>query len=728
MSDWLPDEDVAFDRLRRFNWDNTPLGPLDGWPDVLRTTTTLAFSSKFPQAIVWGPELITLHNDAFTPILGNKPTALGRPFDEVWEEAWEHIKPYAEAAFRGEPTFIEDFPLMVQRSDQMEQAYFTFCYSPIRDSAGVVVGLLDTVVETTATVIANQKLNLLDAISTAVAGVDDPIAIMDWTCRRMVEHMSLSNCAYADMDPDGDGFTIRGDWAAKAAPRIRGHYRLADFGVQAVQDLNAGRPLVLEDNRRDLPAEASATFQAIGITATVCVPLIKNGQLTALMAIHDCVPRKWSSHEVNLLLEIADRCWAHIERARSDASVRQGIAALATLNATLEKRVEDRSIQLAQAEAALRQSQKLEAIGQLTGGVAHDFNNLLTVIRSSVDFLQQPHMLEERRNRYVQAISDTVDRASKLTSQLLAFSRQQALNPKVFDAGACVELMGDMLRTATGALVNIEISLLDEECCVQADMSQFEIAIVNMALNARDAMGGEGTLRLTIGRCDRLPPIRGHAGTDHMFVAVSLADSGKGIPAGILEKIFEPFFTTKDVGKGTGLGLSQVFGFAKQSGGDIDVQTEEGRGSTFTLYLPKVDKPQDESLRETPAATLPVSLSSYRILVVEDNDEIGVIAVKMLEAMGFLTVRRARNTAEALILVGEDAGNFDVVFSDVLMPGDSGIALANELRRRRVDLPILLTSGYSEELRGAANIQFEFVPKPYSAERVRLALCKILSK
>ncbi len=702
--------------IRRHDWSASPLGPVDHWPDVLKTTVALTLGSRFPQAIVWGPELITLHNDAFIPILGHKPAALGRPFSAVWDEAWAEIRPMVEAAFAGRATFLEDFPLLVARGGHPERAHFTFCYSPIRDQQGRVVGMLDTVVETTATVVAARRLDFLDRLGRAVANAQDPDTVMATTTRMVAAHLRLSNCAYADMDPDQDGFTIRGDWAAPGSPSIVGHYSLAAFGRLAVRNLRAGEPLIVNDNRAELAPEEAATFQAIGISATICMPLVKDGRLTALMAIHDRVPRVWTQDDLALIRAVTERSWAHIERVRADAAVRTAAEALAGLNATLEERVRERTAQLVEAEAALRQAQKMEAVGQLTGGVAHDFNNLLTIIRSSVDFLRRPDLAEERRRRYIDAVSDTVDRAAKLTGQLLAFARRQALKPEVFEVGARLRAVADMLDSVTGARIRVVTVLPDEPCHVRADLSQFETALINMAVNARDAMGGEGTLTLRLEGRRPLPPIRGHAGSRKTFAVVSLTDTGGGIPPDVLPHIFEPFFTTKEVGKGTGLGLSQVYGFAKQSGGDVDVASAVGQGTTFTLYLPPA-KP--EGGRDPDAEAIGPSLETGggRVLVVEDNVEVGRFATQILQDLGYETAW-ATSAEEALERLGPDAAGFDAVFSDVVMPGMGGLALARALRLRRPDLPVILASGYSHVLAQEGGHGFTLLHKPYSADQL----------
>jgi len=380
--------------------------------------------------------------------------------------------------------------------------------------------------------------------------------------------------------------------------------------------------------------------------------------------------------------------------------------------------------ELAQAQEALRQSQKLEAVGQLTGGVAHDFNNLLTIIRSSIDFLRRPDLPEVRKGRYLDAVSDTVDRAAKLTGQLLAFARRQALKPEVFSVGRQVRAIADMLDTLTGARVQILIEVPDTTCHVRADLSQFETALVNMAVNARDAMDGEGTLILRVTCGAALTTVRGPAETQ--FVAVSLTDTGMGIPPERIGRIFEPFFTTKEVGKGTGLGLSQVFGFAKQSGGDVTVRSVEGQGTTFTLYLPEVPAlalPHGERAPEEALAPLG---ANQNILVVEDNTGVGQFATQILEDLGYRTTW-ACNAEEALELLGRDGNGFDLVFSDVVMPGIGGVALARTLQQRLPHLPVILTSGYSHILAQENDHGFELLHKPYSAEQLARLLDRVLA-
>jgi PAS domain S-box-containing protein len=378
-------------------------------------------------------------------------------------------------------------------------------------------------------------------------------------------------------------------------------------------------------------------------------------------------------------------------------------------------------------EEALRQSQKMEAIGQLTGGVAHDFNNLLTIIRSATDFLRRRELPEERRRRYVDAISETVERASKLTAQLLAFARRQPLKPQIFNVGSQVEGVAQLVRPLVGGRIEIAVEVQDADCFTVADIAQFETALINLAINARDAMDDEGRLTIAVHKVLGIPSLRAQSARGGDYVAISVADTGSGIAPENIDAIFEPFFTTKEVGKGTGLGLSQAFGFAKQSEGDIAVTSAPGKGATFTMYLPQAQSPAGE--KEAAALTSEAATTGrgYRVLVVEDNDDVGRFSTELLEDLGYV-VRRVANAKAALAILGENEFAVDLVFSDVIMPGMNGVELAGIIRERYPGLPVVLTSGYSNVLAENAHRGFELIQKPYSVESLSRILRKAISE
>lgn len=376
---------------------------------------------------------------------------------------------------------------------------------------------------------------------------------------------------------------------------------------------------------------------------------------------------------------------------------------------------------------ALHQAQKLEAIGQLTGGVAHDFNNLLTVIRSCSDLLKSANLEEPRRVKYVEAISSTVDRAARLTGQLLAFARRQALQPEVFDVCKSVARIGEMMDTLTGSRIQVHIDLPAEPCFIFADGSQFDTALVNMVVNARDAMSGSGRLVIKVDcvTCSSASlPSSLNAGD---YVTVSLTDTGAGIAKDKLGLIFEPFYTTKSVGQGTGLGLSQVFGSAKQSGGEVLVESELGSGSRFTLCLPSVEA--HERAAEDNNLTL-AALPGLCVLMVEDNQDIGTYTRPMLEQLGF-QVLWVSSASDALQELSGNPENFHVVFSDIAMPGMSGLELYAEIEARYPWMPVVLTTGYSTEFATLAQDEthrFDLLQKPYSRDDLAAMLHKAVSR
>jgi PAS domain S-box-containing protein len=672
---------------------------------------------------------------------------------------------------------------------------------------------------------SEARLNFLDSLSRKTAEATDANEILATTTRMLGQHLKVSNCAYADMEPDQDHFTIRGDWSMEGSPTIVGYYSLASFGRLAVKNLSAGLPLVVNDNLAELAPEEAAAFQSIGIAATVCVPLVKKGRLTALMAIHDRKPRIWNADEQALLGEVTERCWAHIARRQAEIALREseirlrGIL-LASPDAMIivdktghillaSHRVElmfgytsdelagksismllpekyrhqhtahiqgfmqnpvgrnmgtgrelnalrkDGSefpveINLSPAETSeglvviaavrnvsasksmekqLRQAQKMEAIGNLTGGLAHDFNNLLGIIIGNLDLLRgQPGNGITKDPILDQLSSEALDaalRGADLTRRLLAFARRQALQPQRTDLNELIEGISKLLRRTLGTDIEIELNLEPEAWAANVDPSQLGASVINIVNNARDAMPSGGTL--TIATSNR------HLDEDYVaahtdlapgeYALIEISDTGTGIPAEFLNHIFDPFFTTKEQGKGTGLGLSMVFGFIKQSAGHINVYSEMGNGTTFRLYLPR-----DRSAAEAPEAPKTTMHKGHEaVLAVEDNEGLRRVVVRQLKELGYSVLEAPDGAAALKILEREPV---DLLFTDIMMPGGmSGYDLAKHAVARWPALKVLLTSGFPETKlngNGNASVKMHLLTKPYRKDDLASALRKAL--
>ncbi len=452
-----------------------------------------------------------------------------------------------------------------------------------------------------------------------------------------------------------------------------------------------------------------------GVRATV--PVLSSGQLVGHVSLEverESLARRLSRYVflaalivlAGLLLVVLGFSQASLRHVNRQLEERA--EALAAANVLLAEQIEVR----AQAEEQLRQSQKMQALGQLTGGIAHDFNNLLTVIQGAADMLTRDDLPDARRMRYARAIDQAATNAASLTSQLLAFARRQPLKPEPIDVNELAGAMRDLLDRTLGARIDIEVALAPEGCPVLVDKAQLQSAILNVASNARDAMNGEG--RLTIGT-------RQVEEDGKPMVAIDIADTGPGIPPEILQRIFEPFFTTKSKGKGTGLGLSQVYGFAAQSGGTVKVDSIVGEGTTFSILLPCAEAAQQAETE--PDASAGEFTTKARILIVEDNREVGTFAETLLSEQGH-QVALAGSAEQALELVRR--GGFDIIFSDVVMPGMGGLQLAAIIAEEQPTLPVILTTGYSEEIaeRGAAGRQV--ILKPYRLDTLQAAIEKAL--
>jgi len=367
-----------------------------------------------------------------------------------------------------------------------------------------------------------------------------------------------------------------------------------------------------------------------------------------------------------------------------------------------ERREAQQKLELVQRQLA--ESQKMDALGQLTGGVAHDFNNLLMIISGNLHRIKR-EVTSERGQLALSAIETASERAASLTSQLLTFARRQSVNPQTIDVADRITAVREVLSSALGGAIKLNMEIQPDLWPVSVDPNEFETALINLVVNGRDAMAGGGTLTVSA----RNVP----ATTE---VAIGVADTGEGIPQDVLSKVFDPFFTTKPVGKGTGLGLSQVHGFAHQADGRIEIASTLGKGTTVSIYLP----------RGTAAATGTTAGHSVRgsatVLLIEDNPAVADASTGLLEQLGY-TVRWASNAEAALSEI--ETNGVDVVFSDIVMPGKmDGLKLARTIRDRRPELPILLTTGYSESARNVRS-DFPVLRKPYRIQDLSRALSKL---
>jgi signal transduction histidine kinase len=370
-------------------------------------------------------------------------------------------------------------------------------------------------------------------------------------------------------------------------------------------------------------------------------------------------------------------------------------------------------LKLEQMQQQLAESQKLDALGQLTGGVAHDFNNLLMIISGSLHTLKKGmDDNDPRRVRAMSAIEAATQRGAALTNQLLTFARRQSVNPQAIDVCQRIEALREVLQTGVGGAITLQFDIDEHVWPAMVDVAEFETALVNLVINARDAMPAGGTINVSA-----------HNETLHEetnaaeYVAITVEDTGTGIAPDVLGKIFDPFFTTKPIGKGTGLGLSQVHGFAHQAGGTVRVGSELGKGTKITMLLPRKDGPAPVEKGDAVETG-----GSGTVLLVEDNPDVATVSASLLEQLGY-TVRRVENAEAALREIELDG--IDFVFSDIVMPGKmDGLSLARHLKAVRPGLPILLASGYSD---AAINVRGDFpiLRKPYEIHQLSQAIAKL---
>lgn len=846
-------------RIAVYDWQSTSLGPITGWPQSLRAMVAFIIHSPVPIVMLWGKQGMMIYNDAYSQFAGaNHPRILGLPVREAWPEVADFNAHVMEVGLAGGTLAYKDHLLQLDRSRGLEDVWMNLDYSPVFGDDGTPAGVLAVVVETTEAVKAaaalsesEARLRFLDGLTVQTAAIADADDILAATTRMVGEYLGVSICAYADMDADGDGFTIRGDWTAVGSPSIKGRYSLAAFGELAVARLTAGQPLIISDNAVEVAPDAAATFQAIGVRATICMPLVKEGRLTAMMAIHHRQPHTWSDNELALMREVTDRSWAHVERAGTEAELRQTAARLRDLNETLEMRVAERSaalersqvqfrllvqgvtdyaifmldtngivtswnagaerikgytpeeiigrhfstfyeqaereageparaldmarrdgrfaadgwrlrkdgsrfragvvidairddagkligfakitrdisereeaqLELERAREALFQSQKMEAIGQLTGGVAHDFNNLLMVIQSGLELLRKRPSFDPQTTRLLDNCLQATERGAALTQRMLAFARRQELATEHIMLPELVGGMMELLQRSLGPHLRIETRFPADLPAVAADINQLEMALLNLAVNARDAMPSGGTISID---AQEREVRRGQVGglAPGRYIRLTVADEGVGMDAQTLARAADPFFTTKGVGKGTGLGLSMVHGFAQQIGGALEMESEINMGTRAHIWLP-ISRAQAPLSLHGSDAQGGTAAQGQRILVVDDDAIILMNTAALLEDLGH-RVLEASSGAEALALLDAHR-DIDILITDQAMPGMTGSELIAAARAERPHLPIILATGYGETPSDVGPA-LQRLGKPFGQKELENAVAKAIAE
>lgn len=832
--------------MRAHDWSRSPLGPPEQWPDALRMAVSICLNSRFPMLIWWGPDFVMLYNDAYRPILGmtKHPASLGRPGRAIWPETWSIIGPQLESIWQGEATWSTDLLLPLDRNNYLEEAYFTYSYSPIKHADGRIGGVFTAVTETTERILDERRLRTLRELAIRTAGAptieqacarvldvlaagnpDLPIALLyrldedrgvlraagshrvpadrfpaeipldaddPWSVARAVrageavqlDHLpfrfgSLTGTVWPEPVrralvvpvPRLGAVGVAGALVVGVNPRraLDHDYRLfvdllADHVATAISNARAAEE---ERRRADELARLEARFRDLADSAPVmiwvCDPAglctwvnrpwlafrgrsldaeLGAGWLDAVhpddrpryLAVYQAALDRREAFRIEFRLRRHDGVWCQVDDTgvphyaadgsflgfvgscvdvsdarRFEAALRKSREELLRLNETLETRVAERTEDLAaanrqllaeiaereQVEATLRQMQRLDAIGQLTSGVAHDFNNLLTVVLGNASHLERlwADSDDPKLMRRITHIRIAAERGAKLIAQLLAFSRRQRLEPRVLDLNETVTRMRELLATTMGGGIEIETVLEPSPWPALVDPTQLELVVLNLAINARDAMQIGGRLTVSTGNAERGDPARPEQPPPGHYVELAVSDTGTGMSDEVQAKAFEPFFTTKTVGKGSGLGLSQVLGFAKQSGGGVEIETAPGVGTTVRVFFPRAPVVHDD-VAATGAEAAARAAASACVLVVDDDDDVRHVTATMLESLGHRVVEAGSGGAALERLAAHD--DIDIALIDFAMPGMSGLDLAREARARRPALPILFITGYAD--------------------------------
>jgi len=661
--------------MRSLDWSHSPLGHPSEWPQSLRSVVAMMLGSKFPMFVAWGSELGFLYNDAYAVILGAKhPKAMGSRFEEIWREIWSDVGPLAHRALQGEATWLEDLPLTMNRKGFDEQTWFTFSYSPVRGDDGRIAGMFCAVAETTEKVIAERRI--ADENQTLEQRVAEALAE-----KKVYADIVEGTDAFVQMSDPGFNFVAINKASADEFERIFGvRPKVGDNMLELLKDKPEHRAAVERVWSRALAGEAFTEVDEFGDPS---------------------LDRRYYEMKYNSLRDDQGRVIAAYQFVYD-----------------VTDRLRDQE-RLKKAEDALRQSQKMEAVGQLVSGLAHDFNNVLGAVVAAFDMIHRRASEDDRIRGFADAGMQAAQRGAKLTAQLLAFSRTQRIELTPLFVCDVIERIEDFLARTVGPMIEVEFGLNPDPVPVLADATQVEMTVLNLALNARDAMpdGGKLFIGTTVRQIEVDPELK-----PGEYVELIVRDTGSGMDKDIVTRAIEPFFTTKPVGKGTGLGLAQVYGSARQAGGTARIESRPGKGTAVSVFYPRTQLPLRQGLHDLDDVGIRPHRSGHVLLIDDDEDLRGIVS-SALQALGYEVTQVADGPSGLGFLLDSRP---DVLVVDFAMPGMNGADVASKARELCPGLPVVLASGYAdtEAIERSIGKYATFLRKPFRIDELLEAVAE----
>ena len=688
-------------------------------------------------AMLEGPQhRIELANPSYLRLVGERDV-VGRNLAEALPDvaAQGYLALLDEVYRSGEAyaAYGANYAMQVQPGAPVHERFVDFVLQPIRARAGEVTGIFVEGVDVTSRVAAEKMRERLAWLTDRLRNLSDPAELAYTAAEVLGDSLAASRVGYGRIDHDAETMLVERDWQAPGVATLAGTTPLRDYG-SFIDDLKRNEFIAIRDVRQDPRTAAAAdALEGKAARAFVDVPVVEHGRLVGVLFVNAAEVRDWTLEQLAFVREVAERTWAAIARAEGEAALRASEARLREANETLEAKVEARGQALMEIEAQFRHAQKMEALGQLTGGLAHDFNNLLHGMGSSLEILQRKLgagqlATREDGERYIGMAQRAVRRAASLTQRLLAFSRRQTLDPTPTDVNQLIASLTDLVRSTVGPGIEVQTQAEPALWLTCVDASQLENALLNLCINARDAMPDGGQLRIATANLNiadgqaaqlDLPP------SD--YIRVSVTDTGTGIAPEVIGRIFDPFFTTKPLGEGTGLGLSMVYGFVRQSGGQVRVDSTPGVGTTMNLYLLRHEG--EGQARDAVPTHVPRPHSGQAVvLLIDDDATIRSLLGEELREAGY-AVMTAANGPEGLAVL-QSTQAIDVLVTDVGLPGGlNGKQVADAGRRLRPGLKILFITGYAEKAAvgdGLPGPGMLLVTKPFEFAELAEKLRKLL--